>query len=514
MLRTRTTAALFSSLLLLLSVALVQAQTRPFRVGSVAPVDLNPATGSNDPEVMFNRMIYDYLLDVAPSGDIVPALATSYDISSDGLTYTLSLVQNAVFHDGTPLTAADVVYSFGYLKEVGSPALNLLGTFEVAAADDYTVVFLLTQPNADFLFGLASNWSFILKNGTSAPNVLTEGATPYANFNGTGAFILRDYKPNVSATFTRNPNYWGTPAALETVEMIFIQDQQAQIDALKSGTVDFIYKIAYDRLAELEAASGVVTLVKATNQHPVIRIRSDEGHLGADVRVRQAFKYATDREILNLNLFNGVATVGNNDPIGPLYGEFFDPTVENQPYDPARACALLAEAGYPDGIGAGDPLPFYIDDSFNYVQMAEFLQQQWAEACINVALLPRNPGDYYAGDANTAEWLNVELGVTGWGSRPTPQQYLVEAYVTGASYNESRWSDPELDALVAEAGMTADPVTRAALYGQIARIFAERGSIIVPFFAPIIGATREGVGSLDMHPFPGRTNLASVTLDS
>lgn len=508
----RSIVALLTVMLLSLSVVLTQAQAGVFRVGSVAPVDLNPATGSNDPEIMFNRLVYDYLLDVAPSGDIVTSLANRYEISEDGLTFTLTLVPNAVFHDGTPLTASDVVYSFGYLAEVGSPALNLLGSFDVEAVDDLTVSFTLEQPNADFLFGLASNWSFILKDGTTAPNVITDGATPYANFNGTGAYTLTDYKPNISATFARNANYWGIAPAIETIELIFIEDQQAQIDALKSGTVDFIYKIAYDRLAELETSDGVVTLVKATNQHPVIRIRSDEGHLGEDVRVRQAFKYATDREILNLNLFNGVATVGNNDPIGPLYGELFDATVENQDYNPERACELLAEAGYPDGIGAGEPLDFYIDDSFNYVQMAEFLQQQWAEGCINVNILPRSPGDYYAGDDDTAEWLNVELGVTGWGSRPTPQQYLVEAYVTGASYNESRWSDAELDALVADAGKTADPAERAALYAQIARVFAERGSIIVPFFAPIIGATREGVSGLDMHPFPGRTSLATVTL--
>ncbi|MCU0514548.1 MAG: ABC transporter substrate-binding protein [Anaerolineae bacterium] len=499
--------------LCLLAVNAVLAQGSELRVGVPAPVDLNPATGSNDPETLFNRMIYDYLLDVAPDGSLVNQLASSYSISEDGLTYTLTLVAGVTFSDGSPLTAADVVFSFNYLKEAGSPALNLLGDFVVAAGDDGTVIFTLAQPNADFLFGIASRWSFILKDGTTAPNVIAEGADPYASFIGTGAFILSDYRPGESATFVKNPSYWiaGQPL-LDTVTHIYIDDAQAQIDALRGGTVDFIFKVAFDRVAELEA-EGLNVIIKPTNQHPVIRIRSDAGFLGEDVRVRQAFKLATDREILNLNLFDGNAIIGNNDPIGPLYGPFYDDTLAQPEYDPAAACALLAEAGYPDGLGADEPLMLYIDDSFNYVQMAEFLKEQWAEGCINVELLPRNPGDYYAGDMDTAEWMTVDLGITGWGSRPIPQQYLVEAYVTGASFNESHWSDAELDALVAEAAVTADIEARAAIYARIAAIFAERGPIIVPFFAPIVGVTAPGVTGLDMHPFPGSTDLRTVTVN-
>lgn len=509
----RLAITLLALLLVIFTVSLSQAQdTSEFRVGLPAVVELNPAIGSNDPETVFNRLIYDYLMDAAPNGSLVPQLATGYEVSDDGLTYTFTLAEGVTFHDGSAFTSEDVVYSFNYLKTAGSPALNLLGDFEVAADGDTSVVFTLSQPNADFLYGIAARWSFILPSEVETPNVLVEGDNPYANFVGTGAFILSDYRPGESATFTKNENYWieGQPAS-DSITLIFIDDQQAQIDALRSGTVDFIFKIAFDRVEELEA-EGLNVIVKATNQHPVIRIRADEGHLGEDVRVRQAFKYATDREILNLNLFNGLAAIGNNDPIGPLYGQFYDDSIATQEYDPARACELLAEAGYPEGLGADEPIQFYIDDSFNYVQMAEFLQEQWAEGCINVEILPRNPGDYYAGDADTAEWLNVDLGVTGWGSRPIPQQYLVEAYITGGSYNESHWSDPELDALVAEAATTVETAARAEIYSQIAAIFAERGPIIVPFFAPIVGVANSGVEGLDMHPFPGSTDLRTVTV--
>ncbi|MDW8171018.1 MAG: ABC transporter substrate-binding protein [Anaerolineae bacterium] len=506
-------AILFSlALALSLTVHSALAQADTFRVGVNAPVDLNPFTGSNDPEIMFNRMIYDYLLDLTPDSNLVNELAQSYAISDDGLTYTFTLRDGVTFHDGSPFSAADVVFSFQQLQTVGSPALNLLGQYEVSGSG-LEVTFKLARPNADFLYGVASNWSFIIKDGTTTPNVLGEGTTAFANFVGTGAYVLTDYQPGQSATFTANPSYWDDQPSVTTIQHIYIEDQQAQVDALKSGAVDFIFKLAFDRVAELEDA-GLNVLVRPTNQHPVIRLRADAGSLGEDVRVRQAFKLATDRELLNQNLFSGLASVGNNDPIGPLYGPFFSDDVPTQDFDPARACELLAEAGYPDGLGADEPIPFYVVNALNYVRMAEFLQQDWAQGCINVAILPRSEGEYYAGDAETAEWLNVQLGVTGWGSRPVPQQYLVEAYVTGASFNESHWSDPELDELVAQAGVTSDQAERAAIYKQIATIFAERGPIIVPFFAPMVGATSPRVQSLDIHPFPGRTDLRSVVLNS
>jgi peptide/nickel transport system substrate-binding protein len=501
-----------ATLLLSLSATLISAQGAIFRVGMVAPVTLDPAIGSNDPEVLFNRMIYDYLWDVNADGELVPSLALETLVSEDGLTVDVTLLEGVTFHDTTELTAADVVFTYNRLKEVGSPALNLLGEYTVEATDTHAVRFTLARPNADFVFGLASNWAFVLKDGTTTPNVLGEGNARFANFNGTGAFILEDYSPNVSATFVRNANYWGRfEGNVNVVQHVYIEDAQAQIDALKTGAVDFIFKVAYDRLPDL-SVDGITTFAKPTNQHPVIRLRSDEGALGEDVRVRQAFKYATDRELLNLNLFDGIAVVGNNDPIGPLYGNFYAPNPATPQYDPARACELLAEAGYPNGLGADVPITFYIDDSFNYVQMAEFLQQDWAQGCIYVELLPRNPGDYYAGADDVAEWLNVDLAVTGWGSRPVPQQYLVEAYATGASYNESHWSDPELDALILEASQTSNLEARAEIYAKISTIFAERGPVIIPFFAPIVGASRSTVGGLNMHPFPGRTDFRSVVI--
>lgn len=480
------------------------AQSGSLTIATNAPTNLEPASGSNDPEILFNHLIYDYLLDVTPNNEIVPNLAVAYTVSEDGLTYTLALAEGVTFHDGSAFTSSDVVYTFERLKTLESAALGLLsgGAFTVEADGDLGVVFTLEAPNADFIYGLAGRLAFILSEDTADVNVLAEGDAPYANFNGTGPFILADYSAGQRAVFTRNTSYFKTDSVLlDTVTMVFIDDPLAQIDALRSGAVDFIFKVPVDQLPTLESA-GLTIINKPTNQHPVIRIRTAEGFRGTDVRIRQALKMGIDRDELNELSQDGLATVGNNDPIGPIYGDFY--AAQPDPYDPEGACALILEATGEERIS----FDFYVVDALGYPDLATIMQQQWEAACIDVNILVR-PENVYYGDN---EWLDQELGLTGYGSRPIPQQFLIEAYISGAPYNESNFSDPELDALVAEAGVTTDQAARAELYHQIAGIFADRGPIIVPFFAPMIGAVSSRVQGLDMNPFPGLTDLRGVSV--
>ncbi|PJF25970.1 MAG: 4-phytase, partial [Phototrophicales bacterium] len=153
--------------------------------------------------------------------------------------------------------------------------------------------------------------------------------------------------------------------------------------------------------------------------------------------------------------------------------------------------------------------------AFEYPDLAAVLQQQWAETgCINVDIQIREEG-YYYDVSNPDNYFDVDLGITGWGDRPSPQILLREAYVESgiATYfNETRFSDPEVEALVQEASQTTDNEARRAIYAQISRIFLERGPIIIPYFAPLFGAVRDNVQGLEMAPFPGLTDFRSVSL--
>lgn len=474
------------------------------RVGLPVAEVLDPALGSNDPEVLFNTQIYDHLIDVLPNNTLAPSLATDWTISDDGLVYTFNLAEGVTFHDGSDFTSEDVVFTYNRLVEIESPATGLLGEFSIEAVDDFTVQFTLPTINADFLFGVASRFAFILSTDTEEPNVITDGDDALVNFNGTGPFVLTDYSPGESATFSANENYWidGQPA-LSGVEFIFISDSQARVDALRSGTVDFIFKVNVAEVPTLEGEEGIVIIQQATNQHPVVRIRADEGALGEDVRVLQAFKLSTNRQELLDIVQEGFGVIGNNDPIGPAFGEFYTPV--EQAFDPEAACALILEATGEERIESD----FYVSLDFaNYGDLGLLLRDQWAQGCIDVNVIERDPGIYY-GDG---EWLEVDLGITGWGDRPVPQGYLTEAYIASGPFNETHWSNPEMEALVAAAGQTSDLEERAAIYARVSQVFAESGPIIIPWFSSIIGAIGENVEGLEMHAFPGQTDFRTVTI--
>ena len=474
------------------------------RVAMVPPENLDPATGTNDPEVLFNRTIYDFLIETRPDGTLMPNLATDWSVSDDGLEYTFSLAEGVTFHDGSAFSSADVVYTFNRLVELESQSTNLMGAFEISAPDASTVVFTLPEINADFLFGVATQSAYIIQDGQETPNVLAEGDNPYVNFNGTGPFVLTDYSAGESATFEANGSYFkeGEPT-LDSLEFLFFPDKLTQIDALRSGVVDFVFKLEIDQIPTLQDDGSINIASIPSNLHPVIRIRSDEGALGEDVRVRQAFKLATNREELLETVQEGLGIVGNNDPVGPKYGEFYPGFIE-QPFDPARACELIQEATGQERIESD----FYVVDAFNYESLGIALQQQWAEGCIDVNVLLREEGLYYA----DTEWLEVDLGITGWGDRPVPQGYFASAFQTDGPFNETHFSDPEVDELIALAASTPDTADRAEVYAQLAAIFAERGPIIIPWFASVTGAVSTNVEGLDMHPFAGLTDFRNVTV--
>lgn len=523
-------AILFSLLTILSGTSLAQDEMT-LRVGMLAPFSLDPALASNDPEVLINRHLYDYLIDVEPNGELVPSLAQNWEVSPDGRVYTLQLVNNATFHDGSRLTSADVVHTFNRLITLGASPVDIMGmeivgtdedgnsieepTWDINALSDLIIEFTLDRPNVDFLYGLSSRFALIIPDGQDMPNLIDDDGN-LTNVNGTGAYRLDSFDAEDGAVLIANEDYWRGKPELERIEFTFIDEKSEQIAALRNDEVDFVFKIPNSSLPVLQFNPDITPISVDTNTHPTIRLRSDTGHLGEDIRIRQAFKYATDRELLNVLALNGLGIVANNDPIGPIYAELYQP-VDDLPYDPDLACDLLADYAneFPDNpwISIDDDdarleIEFFVVQAFEYPQMAEYLAEQWEDACIYVDIQVRPENIYYG----NGEWQAVELGVTGWGTRPTAQEYLNVAYVTGAPLNETGWSNTELDSLVEQSASATTVTERRAIYNQIRAIFAEEGPIIIPFFTPIHGAYRNTVNGIEMHPFPGRTNFYNVTV--
>ncbi|MDH3944755.1 MAG: ABC transporter substrate-binding protein, partial [Anaerolineae bacterium] len=187
-----------------------------------------------------------------------------------------------------------------------------------------------------------------------------------------------------------------------------------------------------------------------------------------------------------------------------LYEALHDPSIQPPERDVEAAKALLADAGFPEGIS----LVLHTPDSGGRPDLAVVLKEQWAEANIFIEISVEPENIYYGEDG----WLEVDLGITGWGSRPYPQFYLDQMLVTGAIWNESHFSDEEFDALASVTKTTLDDDERIEAFRQIQALLAERGPIIIPYYFAQFGAISDAFTGFELKAFPGRTDLRTITL--
>jgi peptide/nickel transport system substrate-binding protein len=467
------------------------------RVAIQPIIQTDPALISSDSEVLVANSVYDYLVDVDAESNPVPRLSTGWEISEDGLTYVFTLVEGVSFHDGSEFDSADVVWTFDRLRD---PALEFATSslfsniVNIEATGDHEVTFSLANPNPFFLYDLSDNHALVLNAGTEDPT----------DFNGTGPFIVESYSPEDRIVLAANADYFieGQPG-LESVEIIFFTDENAMVDALRGGQADLIMRMSTPLFESLKGLEGIQTYDIPTNGFDLIRLRSDRAP-GNDPRVIQAMRLATDRQAILELVQQGYGAVGNDSPIGPLYGSYHDDSANPPARDVEAARALLAEAGYEDGLD----LVLHVPNSGGRPDLAAVLQSQWAEAGINIEISVEPEEIYYGEDG----WLEVDLGITGWGSRPYPQFYLDVMLVTGARWNESHFADSEFDALVQIAGSTLDEAERIEAYAAIQEILIERGPVIIPYYFPQFGAISEDFTGFNLEAFAGRTDLQTITL--
>jgi peptide/nickel transport system substrate-binding protein len=299
-----------------------------------------------------------------------------------------------------------------------------------------------------------------------------------------------------------NENYFisGQPG-LAGLEIIFFNDDTAAVEALRGGQIDLAMRMSTGLFDSLKDQSGIVTIDVPTNGFDLIRLRSDRAP-GNDPRVIQALKLATDREAIFNIVQQGYGAIGNDSPIGPLYVNYHDQTALPPTRDVEAAKALLAEAGYGDGL----QLTLHTPDTGNRPDLAAVLKEQWAEAGVEIEISVEPESVYYGEDG----WLEVDLGITGWGSRPYPQFYLDVMLVTDAIWNESHFSDPEFDALAATAGTTLNEEERVQAYSDIQKLLIERGPIIIPYYFAQFGAISDQFEGLNLKAFAGRTDFRPV----
>ncbi len=315
------------------------------------PPNLDPTAGAAAAidEVVYAN-VFEGLTRFAADGNIIPALATSWEISPDGLIYTFKLQSGVTFHDGTPMSADDVKFSLDRARapdSVNAQKALFAGIESVQVIDAHTVSVKLMAPNGNFLFNMAWGDAVIV----SPKSIGTAKQSPI----GTGPFRFANWVQGDRVELTRNRDYWGTPARLDKVVFKFIADPTAAFAAMMAGDIQaFPGFPAPENLAQLAADKRFKVIVGTTEGETILATNQRKPPLDK-LPVRQAIAHAIDRKaIIDGAMFGYGTPIGSH--FAPHHPAYVDLTSVSA-HDPARAKALLKEAGLPDGFKTTLKLP-------------------------------------------------------------------------------------------------------------------------------------------------------------
>jgi peptide/nickel transport system substrate-binding protein len=298
-------------------------------------LDIRETAGAALDQILVDN-VYQGLIARTPEQDIVPALASDWTVSPDGLTYTFTLREDVAFHDGQPLTPQDVVWSLTTRKNTPEWSdSSRLANVTTIAAEGQEITLTLAQPDSSLLWNLTGRAGIILKEGDS---VDYQTAT-----NGTGPFVLEDWRQGDSITFARNDAYWGEPAGVAEVVFDYIPDNQAALNAALAGEVDVVTGFDANLQEQIEANGDFALVLGKSTDKGTLAFNQTEGPL-ADKRVRQAIRQAIDHDAIVEALASGQTQYGPIPELDPGYEDLADVA----PYDPEAARALLEEAGEED----------------------------------------------------------------------------------------------------------------------------------------------------------------------
>jgi peptide/nickel transport system substrate-binding protein len=469
------------------------ASTLTIGLGS-EPDTLDPQKAGTAIEDVVARYFGDGLVALSPDRKVVPGLAKSWTISKDGLTYSFTLRQDVTFQDGTPLDAAAYVATFQRLINPATKAAiqaSRLGTVAaVTQTGKYTFTIKLKTPYPFLLLQLTDSGHFCPLSPTA---LQAEGAGFGRKPVSTGPWQVQSWVTGTSITLVKNPNYhWGPsfvqpgPPNVNTLVFRIVTDAAAQTAALQSGELDILGAVPSASVPRIQA-SGQYTILKSLGlQSTFLEFNVTQAPF-TDVRVRQALNYAINKqEVLQISL-GGLGA--------PIYGvvqsNMFNywSGVKNYayPYNPAKAQALLAQAGYTlqNGVETkdGQPLTFTADvfNPLSFKNSALDVQAQLKKigVTMNIQLLDLN------GEIAAVRKGNEQASLFAYAGYPWPDIFYIWFHSSqiGTGFNDSRINDPKLDALILKMKSTVDDNARTALVGQLER-YVINLALWVPLWDP------------------------------
>lgn len=443
-------------------------------------LDPHMAVSAGTEEVLFN--LFEGLVKPSPEGELIPAVASDYDISEDGTTYTFTLREGIKFHNGDPVTVEDVVYSLNRIAgtESGTPlvsAYSLVSSIE--ATDDRTVVITLSEGNIEFLAYLTE---------AIIPADYADQATAPI---GTGPFKFVSRTPQEGMVIEKFEDYWGEPAYLDRVEYKVITNADTLMMSLQSGAVDLCAHLTSAQVRELGDAynieSDTMKLVQALYLNNAVEPLND-------VKVRQALCYAVNvQDILDLTADGEGVPVGSS--MYPAFQKYFMPELADAyPQDIEKAKALLAEAGYPDGFD----LTITVASNYTpHVNVAQVLEQQLEAIGVNVTI---ELVEWETWVSDVYQGRNFESTVVGLDASAMTARAMLERFESSNDKNFINFSDPEYDEVFAQAIACTDDAEQTELYKRLEEILSEQAAnVYIQDLCDFVAINPE-LGGLTFYP--------------
>ncbi|MDB5621757.1 MAG: transporter substrate-binding protein [Devosia sp.] len=432
--------------------SLAVAASTEIRIGvALEPPTLDPTAGAAEAiDIIGYQNIFEGLTRIDQTGAVQPGLAQSWTIGADGLSYTFTLQPDVTFHDGTSFDAQDVKFTFDRL--LAADSINAQKTLfapvaSVVVNDPLTITFTLSRPDGLFLFNLGRGDAVIV-----APESAANNATAPM---GTGPFSFVQWDKGSRVVLEQYGPHWGELPALTRASYVFIGDTATMTNALLAGDIDGTNNFAAEALPVFEANPQFKVLVGTTEGETILSTNNAKAPFN-DLKVRQAMAHAIDR-----NAIIQGATYGYGVPIGshfaPHHPYYVDLT-GTYPFDPDRARALLAEAGYPDGFSATLKLP-----PVGYARTSgQILASQFAAVGIKLELI----------NLEWAQWLEDVLTNKDFDLSIIAH---VEPFDIGIYANSDYYfgyDNPQFQALIETLNATTDDAERKTLAIEAQTILA------------------------------------------
>lgn len=364
---------------------------------------LDPERALCDSCQIYNGAVYDTLLAATTAdGDLEPLLAQSWEANDDNTQFTFDLDPDAVFSDGSPVEAKDVVWSFERLKNLqGDPSYFMAGVKTVTAKDKETVVVTTDSPNSAFFNVVTAGYTGIINSDVAAENGATsdeDAATTdtseqwfLENSAGAGQYVLDSYEEGSQLVLTANENYWGEDKPnFEKVVIKDVADSATQLQQLQQGDIDVAMQLSFDNLDQIESDSAITSQVVSTYNYVYLGISPGAPDAPAalkDERVRQALRESIDYDAV---IDATVAGQGSKQASAIPNGFEGSDGLELPEYDPDDAKKLLAEAGASD-LSLEATYPTFTIYGVDFSTMFQAIQQSMKEVGIDLTL---NPVDY------------------------------------------------------------------------------------------------------------------------